>query len=314
MKHLLQSQKNADTLLPVLIGMGAFAMTYEDLTKRINDSYSHMSPQVQRAARYVLDNAEDVALVSMRQLAKEANVHPTTMVRLAQFLEFDGFNELRDVFQHRLRLSPSDYVGRARDLQKQKGHPLELLEEIEETAKKNIQKTLHGLSMESLEQAADMFLAAERVFIMGMRISFPIAFAFHYAYAMFRSNAILVDGKAGLAADSLRDIRKGDLFFPVCNAPFSRETIQATQFSHQQGANVLALSDTELSPLTQLSDLTLVVRNQSSTLFPSAIASIAVVESLVAIMISKGGQDVLDKIRASKQQLDQFGAYWEEQS
>jgi DNA-binding MurR/RpiR family transcriptional regulator len=289
-------------------------MNYEDLTKRINENYKHMSPQVQRAARYVMDNAEDVALVSMRQLAKEADVHPTTMVRLAQFLDFEGFNELRDVFQHRLRLSPSDYVGRARDLQKQKGHANQLLEEIETTAKKNIHKTLHGLDMATLVHAADMLLSAKRVFIMGMRISFPVAFAFHYAYAMFRSNAILVDGKAGLAADSLRDIGKNDLLFSISNMPFSRETIQAAQFAHQQGASILALSDTELSPLTQLSELTLVVRNQSPTLFPSAVASITVVESLIAIMISKGGQDVLDRVSASKRQLDQFGAYWEEQT
>ncbi|WP_419799924.1 MurR/RpiR family transcriptional regulator [Terasakiella sp.] len=60
-------------------------MTYDELLKRINESYQNMSPQVQLAARYVIDNAEDVALVSMRQLAKEANVHPTTMVRLGQF-------------------------------------------------------------------------------------------------------------------------------------------------------------------------------------------------------------------------------------
>jgi len=289
-------------------------MTYDELLKRINESFDSMSPQVQLAARYVIDNAEDVALASMRQIAKEANVHPTTMVRLAQFLGFDGFNELRDLFQHRLRLSPEDYVARARGLQRQAGHAFNLIEEIEDTSKKNIHRTLHGIGADALDKTADLLLSARRIYIIGMRISFPVAFAFYYAYSMFRTNAHLIDGKAGIAADTLRDIDTGDILLCVSNAPFSRETVQAAQYARRKGATVVSLSDTEISPIVGPNDHNLVVRNVSPTLFPSTTASMALVESLIAIMISKGGEELLETVAKSKEQLDQFDAYWEDQT
>lgn len=289
-------------------------MTYDELLKRINESYQNMSPQVQLAARYVIDNAEDVALVSMRQLAKEANVHPTTMVRLGQFLGFEGFNDMRDLFQHRLRLSPEDYVGRARGLQRQAGHAFELIEEIEETSKKNIHRTLHGIGADVLDETADFLLSAKRIYVMGMRISFPVAFAFYYAYSMFRANAHLIDGKAGIAADTLRDIGPEDVLFAISNAPFSRETVQAAQYARKKGATIVAISDTEISPIVGPGDRNLMIRNVSPTFFPSASASIALVESLIAIMISKGAEELVETVAQSKEQLDQFDAYWEDQT
>jgi DNA-binding MurR/RpiR family transcriptional regulator len=288
-------------------------MTYDELLKRINETYPSMSPQVQLAARYVIDNAEDVALLSMRHIAKEAGVHPTTMVRLGQFLGFEGFNDLRDLFQHRLRLSPEDYVGRARGLQRQAGHAYELIDEIEETSKKNIHRTLHGIGADTLNETADFLLSAKRIYVMGMRISFPVAFAFYYAYSMFKSNANLIDGKAGIAADTLRDIGPGDVLFAISNAPFSRETVQAAQYARRKGATIVAISDTEISPIIGANDRNLVIRNVSPTFFPSASASIALVESLIAIMISKGGEELVETVMKSKEQLDQFDAYWEDQ-
>jgi len=289
-------------------------MTYDDLLKRINETFDTMSPQVQLAARYIIDNAEDVALVSMRQICKEAGVQPATMVRLAQFLDFEGFNDLRDLFQHRLRISPEDYVGRARGLQRQKGHAYELVQEIEETSQKNIHQTLHGVGADVIDETAEQLLNAKRLYIMGMRISFPVAFSFYYSYSMFRSNAHLIDGKAGIAADTLRDIDEGDILLAISNAPFSRETVQASQYARSRGAKIIAISNTEISPIVTANDLNLVIKNDSPTFFPSATASMALVESLIAIMISKGGEELLETVQESKEQLDQFDAYWEEQT
>ena len=289
-------------------------MDFELLKARMADHFSQMSPQVQSAARYVLDNADDVALMSMRQLAKAANVHPTTMVRLAQALGFEGFNDLKEVFQTRMRAAPDDLVGRARGLQGQKGSTAALLEEIEQNAHNNIYQTLHGCGPEELEKAADFLLSAKRVFVMGLRISYPVAFSFFYAYSMFRSNARLVDGRAGTVADVLRGIGEGDVLLAMSVSPFSRETVRAVTYARNRGAGILTISDSEITPLDGQGTASLVARNESMTFFPSMTANMALAESLIAIMISKGGEDLLNVVAESKAQLDEFDAYWEAQS
>ncbi len=289
-------------------------MDFDLLRARMGDHFKQMSPQVQMAARYVMDNAEDVALLSMRQLAKAADVHPTTMVRLAQTLGFEGFNDLKDVFQNRMRAAPDDLVGRARGLQGQRHHVSELIEEIEQNAHNNIRQSLHGCGPEKLEEVADFLLAAKRVFVMGLRISYPVAFSFYYAYSMFRPNAVLVDGRAGTVADVLRGIGEDDVLLAMSVSPFSRETVRAVDYAHARGAGILTLTDSEITPVGEHADNSLVVRNESLTFFPSVTANMALVESLIAIMISKGGEDLLETVKQSKAQLDEFDAYWETQS
>jgi len=289
-------------------------MDFDLLKARMGDLFKQMSPQVQSAARYVMDNADDVALMSMRQLAKEADVHPTTMVRLAQSLGFEGFNDLREVFQKRMRAAPDDFVGRARGLQGKKGHVAQLIEQIEDHAHANISQSLHGCGAENLEACADYLLSAKRVFVMGLRISYPVAFSFYYAYTMFRSNAYILDGRAGTVADALRGIGEGDVLFAMTVSPFSRDAVHAVNYARSKGAGIITLTDSEITPLSAPEDRALVVRNESLTFFPSVTANMALVESLIAIMISKGGEDILDEVAQSKAQLDEFDTYWETQA
>ena len=53
------------------------------VTDRIVAAFDSIPRQMQVAARYVLDYPEDVALLTMREQAKRANVPPATMTRLA---------------------------------------------------------------------------------------------------------------------------------------------------------------------------------------------------------------------------------------
>lgn len=286
-------------------------MDYQALKDEINLVFPNLSPQVQTAARFLLDHAEDVALLSMRQLAKSAGVHPTTMVRLAQTLGFEGYNDLRMVFQSRMRTAPDDYVARAKGLQKHNGQLTDLIGDISRTANHNIHQSLHGVDAHKIEKAAEFILSARRVYVMGLRISYPVAFSFFYAYGMFKSNARLVDGRAGTVADVLRGVEKGDVVLAISVSPFSRETVRAVDYVRKRGASVVTISDSEITPISKAGDHALLVKNESPTLFPSMIASMALVETLIAIMISKGGQELLDAVAQSKSQLDQFDAYWE---
>lgn len=50
------------------------------------------------AIRFILANREEIPVRSMRELAQRANVPPVTLVRLAQRLGFEGFDEFREVY------------------------------------------------------------------------------------------------------------------------------------------------------------------------------------------------------------------------
>ncbi|WP_244421571.1 MurR/RpiR family transcriptional regulator [Allomesorhizobium alhagi] len=55
------------------------------------ERFENMPPQLRVAARFVLDHPKDVALMSMREQARQAGVSQNTMMRLARWLGLEGY-------------------------------------------------------------------------------------------------------------------------------------------------------------------------------------------------------------------------------
>ena len=75
----------------------------DPLREHIISRFDGMSPQLQQAARYILEHPQEVALVSMRELSRNAGVQPSTMTRLAKFLDLPGYDDIRSHHAEALR-------------------------------------------------------------------------------------------------------------------------------------------------------------------------------------------------------------------
>src|SRR5580693_9961093 len=88
-------------------------MKQAPLARKITSQFDRMSGQLQQAARYILDQPRDVALLSMRQQARAARVQPATMTRLAKYLGMDGYDTVRELYAKALRNGSFDLARRA---------------------------------------------------------------------------------------------------------------------------------------------------------------------------------------------------------
>ena len=59
---------------------------------RLTRAYPKLSPQLKKAAAYILEHPSEVATLPMRQLAKKVGVPPSTMNRLARALGFTTYD------------------------------------------------------------------------------------------------------------------------------------------------------------------------------------------------------------------------------
>src|SRR5690606_15897124 len=80
---------------------------------RITRSVETLPGQLGVAARYVLQNPGDVALLSMREQARRAGVQPWTMTRLAKRLGLDGYEEVRRLHGQALKDQALGFSGKA---------------------------------------------------------------------------------------------------------------------------------------------------------------------------------------------------------
>lgn len=294
--------------------MGLLMLDADGVIERLEKDYAGFSPRLRVAARYVLDAPDDVALHSMRAVAARADVHPSTLLRLAKQLGFCGYGEFRGVYQQRLRRRPPTLTARAHRLRRRgQGAPgEELYHELLAAGGRNVRQTFEATNWEELSAAAERIANARRIFVVGMRKCFPIAYFIHYCCRMVREDVRLVSGIAGTLADELRDLEPSDVMIAISYDPYTREVVLATQDAAERGAHVIAITDSSVSAIAVVANQVFLVANAGPTFFRSIASAMALAEALIAFLLARDDDRSARYLRATERQLDHYRAYWDE--
>lgn len=283
--------------------------TLEALNARVRERFGGLSPEFQRAARFLADHPEEIAVSSMRGLAARAAIQPPTLVRFAQSLGFAGWAAMREIFVASFRTRSIPYASRARALVK-RGRASDLVAEVSGAQKLDIDAT-RMQSAEALPRIAALLRKARIVHVAGFRSSYAIAFGFAYLYRLFRTSVSLVGTEGGTLEIQLRAMARGDAAVVVSFAPYSREARLVAEAAARAKCKVVAITDSAVAPIARLADETLVFSVTSPSFFPSLVGGISIAESLLAVIVSQEGKSVVKRIEAAERQLFESGAYEE---
>src|SRR5215216_3966818 len=100
-----------------MLSEGSSYQTANDIQAAIVARFDDLSPQLKKAARYLVDNPNEVAISPLRQLAANAGVKPSTLVRVANAIGLPNFSQRRAPFRNAFRHEPSRMMERARQLE-----------------------------------------------------------------------------------------------------------------------------------------------------------------------------------------------------
>ncbi len=252
-----------------------------------------MSAQLQAAAQFVLANPQDVALLSMREMARRADLQPATMTRLAQHLGFAGYEQLRELHAAALRRGGEGFAEKVEAQaaqQKRKGDQA-LAADLLDTLRDQIAQLERLEMLDTYVRAADMLLGARRVFCLGLRSSHGIAWHLHYVLSLLGDRAVLLDGMAGTGADMLRHAGAEDVLFAVSVQPYTRASVDLARYAADRGVKVLALTDQATAPLAALAMQTIVVPTDSPSFFHTMTPAFLIAEILAALVAGRDGEE-----------------------
>jgi DNA-binding MurR/RpiR family transcriptional regulator len=290
----------------------------EAIETLIEREFDGLSPELQRAARWVRGNGPLLAVRSMRSAASQAGVSPATMTRLARRLGFESFGALREPYVSRVAggaaalpaaSSALPFARRARALQQRAG--TEPLAQLGALQAGNVAAVQQRNSAAAVERAADRLLRAERVHFLGLRVCHGIAFQMHYAYGLLCANGALITDLGGTLADQVAQIGRGHVLLAISQSPYTRATVESVRQARKQGAGVIALTDNALSPIAREADHSLLFDTASNSFIHSTTGALALVECVLAAVSARGGAPVLRRLRERQQQLRAARAYWE---
>jgi len=271
------------------------------LTEQIIKTFDDMPAQLQAGARYVLDRPRDVALLSMREQARQAGVQPATMTRLAKRLGMDGYDDVRELYAAAVREGGLGFAGKAgvqvvsQKLKGDKALAVDMLRSIG----KQIDRLAAPASLERLVAAAKALASARRVYCLGLRSSHSVAWHLHYVLTLVGDRSIHLDGIAATGADALARATGRDVLLVASVMPYTRLTIELSEYAVAQGIAVVAITDSEVAPLAQMAQYVVIVPTASPSFFHAMSPAFAVAEVLGAVIAGRGGDDALASLRHS---------------
>lgn len=281
------------------------------LREQIIAQYDAMSPQLQQAARYVLEHPEEVALFSMREVARLARVQPATMTRLAKFLGLPGYDELRAQHAAALRQGGDGFAAKVRQ---------RVVGASETVTSDTALHMLQGLSaqlaklgepdsLQRLEASANRLRSARKVYVLGLRSSHAIAWHFHYVMTLLGDRSVHLDGPGGTGGDGLIRATPEDVMLVVSIKPYAREALELAQLAKEKGIGVVSITDSEVSPLVALSEQTIFCPTESDSFFHTLTPALAVSEVLCTLLAELDRPKTLEALQQADDHLSHLNTY-----
>ena len=274
-----------------------------------------LSPQLRHAAQYILDHPDDVAMHSLRAIARSAGVTPPTISRLARALDCENYEVLRERCRaetRRRRVSLSDKVAAMQSDRDAKSSDTPFVINQARAAVGNIESMLSSLEVDALRLACDRLAAARSVTVIGTMSAAALVDYIGYMAGMALPEWHCVTDPGTAGAARLAGLGPEDAIIAITFDPYARRTVEITQHAARQKCFIVAVTDTASSPLCRVSDCSLLAATESPQFFPSHVAAMVLLESLMGMMIRRGGKTVADRVRTIEQTKKSLGENWED--
>jgi len=257
--------------------------TFDGLRQRVRDRFPQLSPHLQRIARASLEEPNRIALNTTQVIAEGLQIQPSTLIRFAKEFGYSGFSDFQRVFRHRLIEGEADVRGRVLD--DSANMPPQDARALLDAAIAAHMETLKTFSetcdVDKLAAAIRMLRSVRHVYIAGLRRSRPIAEYLHYGLIRAERACSMLDFTGGMAGPQIATITKQDLLVVIAFPPYSVPVVDVVMDAHVVGRRILAITDSEDSPLARHAELTLLVGSDSKSRLQPISAAIALVQILL---------------------------------
>ncbi|UWQ63440.1 MurR/RpiR family transcriptional regulator [Leisingera caerulea] len=282
--------------------------------ERLTEEWDALTPEAQKAARYVLENPADVGVSTVREIAEAANVKPNTFVRMARQVGFEGYEDFRAPFREAIRKGGVSFPDRARWLQDigKSGELGGLYADMAAAAIRNVEETFSGINAATLEAAAHAIWDSRQVFTLGVGVNNANARNFTYLASTGMKQFHAIPRPGSTAVDDLAWADGQDVLIAMTCKPYRSEVIEAVRIAREQGVAIVGISDSPASPVILNADHGFVVAADTPQFFPSSVSTIALLETLLSFVIAVSSEEIVERVEKFHKRRHQLGLYAED--
>lgn len=249
--------------------------------------FPKLTKKEQQLAKYILDNHEKVISMTTAELAENAGVVKSVIVRFCKSIGFSGYTEFKLLLSRELakneQFNFTPYIS-------ENDNSENIFKKIFSSNIKTLHDTAVGLDMNLFGNAAESLKNAKNIFVYGIGTSAGIANDFQYRLIEVGKNAFFFTDVVNMKI-SVQNIKRGDVAIGISNSGRTAPTVDALRHAKENGARTICVTSFPDSEITKYSDFPLVIKTDEIQ-YPieaisARIAHISVLDSLaVALSVS----------------------------
>ncbi len=275
-----------------------------DVLAVIQNNMDGFSKGQKLIGRYILENYDKAAFMTASKLGACVSVSESTVVRFAAELGYDGYPAMQKALQEIVR-NKLTTVQRIEASNDRLGNQ-DIVAQVLQSDMDKLRLTLEELDRSAFNGAVDAIVNARRIYILGVRsaatLSDFLAFYFNLVFDNVRQVQTTL---ASEMFEQMLRVGEGDVVIGISFPRYSTRTVRAMEFARDQGATVVAVTDSEMSPLYETAKFSLLAKSEMASFVDSLVAPQSVLNALLVAV----GQKKLKEVTATFERLERI---WDE--
>ena len=280
----------------------------DDILTLLREKAPEFSKGQKRIAQYINEAYDKAAFMTANKLGKTVGVSESTVVRFAVDLGFDGYPSMQKAMQKMVlnRLTSVQRIEVASDRYSDQ----DVISTVLHADMEKLRQTGETVSREAFQASVNAILQAKRIYILGVRSVAPLAnFLGYYLNYMFNNVHVISGASAGEMFERIVGVDSEDVVIAFSFPRYSASTTKGARYCRSAGATVIGFTDTELSPLGQISDYVLLAKSDMVSLVDSLVAPLSIVNALIVAVASKREKELSRTFANLEKIWDEYDVY-----
>ena len=279
-----------------------------DILTYIQENMSSFSKGQKLIANYILQSYDKAAFMTASKLGKTVNVSESTVVRFAAELGFDGYPSMQKTLQEMIR-NKLTAIQRV-EVSKERIGNQDVMTMVMQSDIEKIRMTLDETDQTSFNQAVAAIANAKRIYILGVRSASVLANFISFYFRFMFDNVVSVDTSSiSEVFEQIVHISADDVFIGLSFPRYSKRTIKAMQYAKDQGAKVVAITDSTSSPLAENADHLLLARSGMASFVDSLVAPLSLINAMIVAVGMTRKEEISQTYAKLERIWDEFEVY-----
>lgn len=269
----------------------------------LEKNYNEFTNTQKRFVRYIIANRFEVPFLSAYNIAGKIKADSSTLIRFVKGIGYKGYPEFRkDLGKfviEEMRLS-----GQLNKAKNYKNHKEKNIIQISlNKSYENVLNLINNTDYRKIKEFSGIIFSARKKIIVANRSSYSVGHFLYFELKKIVPNVQFLNNYDYGYYDIFPELNEKDVVIAIGIPRYTSATIEFAQYAYEREITVISVTDSHLSPLYQISKLSLLANTQSATFHNSNVTLMALTDAVIAGVFSLNREKAIKRLEKEEKIL-----------